>query len=170
MKIVSNCPLCEQKSLHVLGEDEYLTQQCINCGYVTSEKFKLNGELPILNKSYRDLTNDMKDWCIEMNDRIWIPTIMTLPVGMLYPINDKEKKIKWSFAEMVDIPEKERKNYPVEGDSGKFYERRIDTENAKEFDIFVEALAEVNNVMKKKSKEEKPIEKKIKLPKLKKTK
>ena len=50
MKIISDCPLCEQRSLHVLGEKEYQTQQCIHCGYVTSQKFKLHGKLPALLK------------------------------------------------------------------------------------------------------------------------
>jgi len=38
MKIIANCSLCEERSLHVIGEGEIQTQQCINCGYVTSEK------------------------------------------------------------------------------------------------------------------------------------
>ena len=41
MKIISNCPLCEEHSLHVIGEGGVQTQQCINCGYVTAEKLKL---------------------------------------------------------------------------------------------------------------------------------
>ena len=40
MNIISNCPLCEQKSLHVIGEGKLETQQCIHCGYVTADKFK----------------------------------------------------------------------------------------------------------------------------------
>ena len=40
MKIVSNCPLCEEKALHVIGDEgTMITQQCINCGYATTDRF-----------------------------------------------------------------------------------------------------------------------------------
>ena len=41
MNIISNCHLCNERSLHLMGEGENQVQQCINCGYVSSEKFKL---------------------------------------------------------------------------------------------------------------------------------
>ena len=37
--IISNCPLCEEHSLHVIGEDKAQLMQCVWCGYVTSTKF-----------------------------------------------------------------------------------------------------------------------------------
>ena len=37
--IISNCFLCEEKSLHVAGTEEAQVMQCINCGYVTSTKY-----------------------------------------------------------------------------------------------------------------------------------
>ena len=45
MNIISDCLICGEHSLHILGQGEkHQTEQCINCGYVTSEKFKLNGK------------------------------------------------------------------------------------------------------------------------------
>ena len=168
MNIVSNCPLCDEHSLHILGKDETQTQQCINCGYVTAEKFKLNGVKKEEQKEYKTLTDDMKRWTKESNERLWIPTIMTLPIGMLYPQNvdnmvNHKTEMKWYFAEMIEIHEDDRKNYPVEGQDGKFYERRIDVENAKLYETFLEGMAEVNNRLKE---ENKPKETKLKLPKL----
>ena len=70
----------------------------------------------------------MKNWStVEENGHIWIPSIITLPIGMLYPMNIK-KKIKWAFAPMVEIPEDDRKEFPNE-QGGQFYERKIDTDN-----------------------------------------
>ena len=40
--------------------------------------------------------------------------------------------------DLMKIPEEERKNYPVEGDSDKFYERKIDVDNAEIYDTFLE--------------------------------
>lgn len=170
MHLVSNCPLCEEKGLHVIGEKEIQTQQCINCGYVTSEKFKYKIEDEHLIedlKVFKELTEDMRNWSVRKNNYIWIPTMMTLPFGMLYPFNTKDSEMKWAFAKMVDIPENERKNYPVEGQKDIFYERMFDTDNAEIFNFFVEGLVELNKIAKFEENEQKV--KKIKLPKLKKT-
>ena len=82
----------------------------------------------------------MKKWSVEKNNQIWIPSMITLPFGMLYPINVKvgdgvKTIMKWSLAEMVDIPEDERKNYPKETGDG-YYDKRFDTDNTIVFDEF----------------------------------
>ena len=102
MKIVSNCPLCEEQSLHVIEEDGIGTQQCINCGYATTSKFIGTRED---NETYKTL------------------------------------------------PEEEQKNYPVENGEG-FYKQIYDTENAKIYDIFLDAMVEMN----KKAKADGPTE------------
>ena len=56
--IISNCPLCEEHSLHVIGEDNMEMQQCINCGYVSSPKFIGTKED---NEEYKNLVNSYKD-------------------------------------------------------------------------------------------------------------
>ena len=149
MKIVSNCPLCEEQSLHVIEEDGIGTQQCINCGYATTSKFIGTRED---NETYKTLPEEMQSWSVETNDRIWIPTMFTLPFGTLYPTN-VDGEMKWGFAEMVDIPEEEQKNYPVENGEG-FYKQMYDTENAKIYDIFLDAMVEMN----KKAKADGPTE------------
>ena len=138
MKIVSNCPLCEEKSLHVIEEDGIGTQQCINCGYASTSKFIGTKED---NEMYKTLPEEMQSWSKEQNGRIWIPTMFTLPFGTLYPVNI-DGKMKWGFAEMVDIPEEEQKNYPDE--TGGFYKQMYDTVNQKVYDIFLDAMIEMN--------------------------
>ena len=168
MNIVGNCGLCDQHSLHIMGEGETETQQCINCGYVTSARYKLNGTKREEHELFKNLTEEMQNWSVVHNDSIWIPTVMTLPLGMLYPINiyntvSHETELKWAFAKMVDIPQQEQKNYP-DGKVG-FYEKRIDTDNAKIYDVFVEGMHELNQKMKEQNK---PKQSDVKLPKLKK--
>ena len=41
-KVISNCPLCEERALHMIGEGDIQMMQCIACGYVSSPKFKGN--------------------------------------------------------------------------------------------------------------------------------
>ena len=142
--LISNCFLCGEHSLHVAGTEEAQVMQCINCGYVTSTKYIGTKET---NEEFQKLGEDMKNWAKEENGRIWIPSIITLPIGMLYPIN-VEKEMKWSFAPMVDIPEDERRKYPNPNVPGKFYERKIDTDNPRIYDKFIVGMSYINELMK----------------------
>jgi hypothetical protein len=156
--LVSNCFLCEEHSLHVAGTEEAQVMQCISCGYVTSTKYIGTKET---NEEYQKLGEDIKKWVKEENGRIWIPSIITLPIGMLYPI-DEDNKMKWSFAPMVEIPDDEREKY--KNPKGGTYNRRIDTDNGIVYDNFLEGMLYVNQQMKQKSE---PKISEMKLPKLK---
>tara|TARA_Y100001963_G_scaffold58518_1_gene81843 strand:- start:491 stop:1003 length:513 start_codon:yes stop_codon:yes gene_type:complete len=170
MRIISNCPLCEEHSLHVVGENELKTQQCINCGYVTAEKFSIVDMKKEDNKSYQELTDDMKSWSKTAMDKIWIPSIITLPIGMLYPF-DEDNKMKWALAPMVTLSEEEQKEYPKPDGNG-YYDKKIDTDNPEVFEDFLHGMALVNEKMRNLSEQpeqsQKPVD--IKLPKLKKIK
>jgi len=145
--IIGNCPLCEERALHVAGTEKAQVMQCINCGYTTSTKFT---GVKKTNEEFQKLGEDMKNWAVEKNGKIWIPSIITLPIGMLYPVNIK-KEMKWAFAPMVEIPEEDRKKYPNPNTPGKFYERKIDTDNAVLYDLFLEGMTKVNEMLKQKA-------------------
>ena len=162
--IISNCFLCEEHSLHVAGTEESRVMQCINCGYTTSTKYIGTKET---NEEFQKLSEDMKKWSKEENGYLWIPSVITLPIGMLYPVDidnmvNHKTEMKWSFAPMVEIPEDEQKNFP--NGKGGFYERKIDTDNSKIFDEFLMSMNHINKLMKKETSKIK----KVKLPKLKK--
>ena len=80
--IISNCPLCEEHSLHLIpgSGDEIQLMQCIWCGYVSSPNFIGKKED---NEEYKKLTEDMKNWSKEAIGRIWIPSMFTLPISLL---------------------------------------------------------------------------------------
>ena len=142
--IISNCPLCEERALHVAGTEESQVMQCINCGYTTTVKFTGTKET---NEEFQKLGEDMKNWAVEKNGKIWIPSVIALPVGMLYPI-DIKNKMKWAFAPMVEILEEERENFPNE--QGGFYDKKVDTDNAVIYDLFLEGMSQVNELLKQK--------------------
>tara|TARA_A100001201_G_scaffold41720_1_gene42718 strand:- start:527 stop:985 length:459 start_codon:yes stop_codon:yes gene_type:complete len=145
--IIGNCPLCEERALHVAGTEEAQVMQCINCGYTTSTKFTGTKET---NEHFQKLGEDMKNWAVESNGKIWIPSIITLPIGMLYPVNIK-KEMKWAFAPMVEIPEKDRKKYPNPSIPGKFYDKKIDTDNAVVYNLFIEGMTQINELLKQRA-------------------
>jgi len=143
--LISNCFLCGEKALHVAGTEESQVMQCINCGYTTSTKFK---GIKADNEEFQKLGEDMKNWAKEENGHIWIPSIITLPIGMLYPINVK-KELKWAFAPMVEIPEDERENFPNQ--QGGFYDKKIDTDNSVIYDLFLQGMTTINELLKQKA-------------------
>ena len=161
--ITSTCPLCGEHSLHVIGTGKSETMQCIICGFASADKFK--GLKDENNLGYKTLTDEMKEWAIHANGRIWIPTVMALPFGMLYPKNINDE-MRWCWADMIDIPKDEQKNYPDE--KGGFYEKRMDVENEKVLEHFLEGMVYVNEMSKKLAEEQKPKPVGLKLPKLKK--
>jgi len=143
--LISNCFLCEERALHVAGTEEAQVMQCINCGYTTSTKFTGKKET---NEEFQKLGEDMKNWSIEKQGKIWIPSIITLPIGMLYPTNDEDGKMKWNFAPMVEITEEERREFP--NPNGGYYEKRIDTDNPIIYDKFIEGMTYINDLLKQK--------------------
>ena len=145
--IIGNCPLCEERALHVAGTEEAQVMQCINCGYTTSTKFTGTKET---NEHFQKLGEDMKNWAVEKIGKVWIPSIITLPIGMLYPVNIK-KEMKWALAPMVEIPEKDRKKYPNPSIPGKFYDKKIDTDNAVVYNLFIEGMTQINELLKQRA-------------------
>ena len=157
--IISNCPHCEERSLHLLGELGKELMQCNWCGYVSSPKFKGTKDN---NEEYKKLTDDMKLWSKEALDRIWIPSIFTLPDGMIYPEN-VNGSMKWKLADLVELSSEEQDKYPDE--NGGFYKQKYDTDNPKVYDNFYEVMSVVNERAKDKaSKDNMGVE--LKLPKL----
>ena len=160
--IIGNCHLCGQHSLHRSSNVDDELEQCISCGYVTSKNYKGKKED---NELFQKLSDDMKKWAVEANGKIWIPSMVTLPIGLIYPEDNEttkaENDIQWCFAPMIDIPEDERENFP--NPQGGFYEKRIDMLNKQVWSTFLEAMVFVNDLIKKEKNE-------VNLPTLKKKK
>ena len=114
------------------------------------------------NKSYQELKENMQRWSKESNNRIWIPAIITLPTAMLYPFDDEDGKMMWAYAEMIDISEEDRKNYPKP--DGGFYEKTYNVDNPTVYKTFFEGMLFINQDAKQKAEQSES----IKLPKLKK--
>ena len=103
------------------------------------------GGLKETNEQFKLLPEDIQDWSIEKNNKIWLPIQITLPLGMLSP-SKIDKEMKWTFFEMVDIPENLQEQYP-DGNGG-FYNKRYDMESPKIYDSFLEAMSELNSRLK----------------------
>ena len=108
MKIQIKCPLCEADELQVLTpQPNTKLMQCISCGYSTSTE--LMGTKKDNNR-FKSFDDAIKKWSKEVNGYIWTPSIVHLPIGIIYPEADDDN-LNWIFARMVDIQKEERKNY-----------------------------------------------------------
>ena len=148
--LISNCLLCDEHSLHAYGKEDAQVMQCVNCGYTTTTNFKFeSGELE-KNTEYQKLNAQFKKWLeithVETGGRFWIPTIMALPTGMLYPV-DSDGEMKWAYAPMIDIPEEDRKDYP--DGNGSFFKQKYDNDNSEIFDKFVDSMLFLTKVKEK---------------------
>ena len=154
MDILTNCVLCEKRSLQVI---EQQISQCLNCGYSTAQKLSGTKEN---NVEYQNMTEDMKKMAIEQDGQIWVPSVVNLPDGIINPIL-ADKNILWAFSPSVEIPEHDQKHFPDE--SGGYFKFRYDNEQTILFKTFYEALENLS-----KNYHEKTKESNIKLPELKK--
>ena len=142
-KLILNCPLCSKKELHVTMSDKGL-QQCISCGYSTNEDLGLGKGSKEDNESFQELDDFMKKYHKLESNYLWIPSVMQLPIGIYYP-SEKDNKLIWVFAPLIEIPKDEVKNYPKP--EGGFYDKRYNMEGQLEFNEFGEGLVEINMVM-----------------------
>ena len=158
-RIVLTCPLCNQKTLDVMKNDDVEIMQCFGCGYST------NSNMPDSIKNATEMNDALKNHAKEMNDKVWIPSMFQLDYGMLYPVSDPNTLI-WGFSEMVDIPVEEQKNYP--DGTGGVYTKRYDNDNETRFKDFQTALQWVQkeNNRRKELADEGPKKVDLKLPKI----
>jgi ribosomal protein L37AE/L43A len=135
-QVILECPLCGKKSLSIVDKKTgYM--QCLHCGYSSADKFKGNKT----NPEYEALSEDMKKMVIIEDNKIWIPSVLTLPFGIINPVL-VDKEMFWSFAPMIEIPENEKQNYP-DGHGG-YYEKRYDTEKTTLYKYFFDCIKEIN--------------------------
>lgn len=141
MKIQIKCPLCGADELQVLTpQANTKLMQCISCGYSTSTQLMGKKED---NEQFKSFDDSIKKWSKEVNGYIWTPSIVHLPIGIIYPEANNEN-LKWFFARMIDIPKEKQKNYKKE--DGQSYTKMFDFKNSFEFKTFKDAVmnAETN--------------------------
>ena len=122
--------------------EQYL---CMTTGFSSTSEHKIGSDL--LNQELDrvpDLVQNLQ-YYDEERDIVWIPTIMNVPgKGMVFPEGTLEEW-GWSFASIVEIPEDERKNYPIPNKEGEFFDSKLDIDNSKKFkkNEFHKALIEM---------------------------
>jgi len=133
---IDNSDKCYRIFTEPKTDDHYL---CMTTGFMSNTAYsvgsdKLNQELersPELVKALQHFD--------EERELVWLPTILNIPgKGMIYPDGTLEKW-EWCHASVIEIPEDERKNYPIPDKDGEFFDSKLDVDNSQRFDKFYEA-------------------------------
>ena len=71
---------------------------------------------------------------IDDKNLVWYPTVLNFPsFGIIFPDGANKTDWKWTAAPAVDVAPEEQKNYPIPGQTDKFYQRRIDMAESRKF-------------------------------------
>ena len=127
--ITGNKCVLEEANTH----DNSVSYLCMESGF-TSHEHLLDGS-DFQEKYEQPLTELMIDCkTVDDDNRVWYPTFMQLPGGMLYIEGESNLDWKWKVAQIVPIVGEERLQYPVLGKEDEYHTSKLDVENAKSFD------------------------------------
>ena len=131
MERVIECPHCFDKDRCFEDVQEtFKSYMCFNCGYMSHSNYTEDkvSEIQHTSQLIRDLA--LKD---DERDIYWYPSVVNMgKLGIIYPDGIPSNWV-WKMAKVVKVDEKEKKNYPIFGKDGEYYEERLDVDNAVEF-------------------------------------
>jgi len=110
---------------------------CMESGYTTNGRLKIDHddiakyELTITEfmRAKKHIDNELG--CI------WYPTFINIPNGMVYCESDNDTLV-WKTAPVVEMSKEERLQYPIPSKEGEYFSSRLDVENAKTYDKFLD--------------------------------
>lgn len=143
---VVKCPICyDEDRCFEDTQKTFVSYLCFNCGFMSHSDYtkEWEGIDSVLANSPK-LVCELKAFD-ESKKIFWFPSVINMgPRGIIYPEGDVENW-NWKYAKVVDIPEEERKNFPIPNKEGEFYETQLDVKNSSKFGQyeFLEACKEM---------------------------
>jgi len=115
---------------------------CTDCGYTSTT---LNKDESKLINEYEEVTAELIKalrWVDVKTNLVWYPIVLNFPTfGIIFPDGTGKDDWTWMAAPAVDIAQESQSNFPIPGQPGAFYARRVDMESGKHFsrDEFTQA-------------------------------
>ncbi len=107
---------------------------CVACGYTSTT---LNQEGTPAITQYEELTAElMRDlrWVDPKTNLVWYPIVINFPsFGIIFPDGTSKEDWGWTAAPATEIPLGDQKKYPIPGQPGQFYTKKIDMEKGRKF-------------------------------------
>ena len=107
---------------------------CVGCGYTSTT---LNVDQSDLIKTYEENTAELIKqlrWVDPRTNLVWYPIVLNFPsTGMVVPDGISKDDWKWMAAPGIDIPLNQQKRYPIPGQRGQYYTKRVDLRKGRHF-------------------------------------
>ena len=131
MERVIDCPICyDSDTCFEDTQEKFKSYMCFNCGFMSSSHYIEENLDKVENTS--KLVNELK-FFDEEREIYWYPSVVNMgPKGIIFPEGNVEHWV-WKYAEVVEVPKEEQKNYPIPDKDGEFYTEKLDVENAQTF-------------------------------------
>lgn len=134
------CPHCGSHECFVETQDmpdgtKVDSYMCMECGYTTTT---LNIDGSDFLKEYEEATAELiKDlrWVDPNTNLVWYPIVLNFPsFGIIFPDGTNKNDWSWRAAPAIEIPAEDAEKYPIPGQPGQYYTRRIDMSQGQLFD------------------------------------
>ena len=128
MERVIDCPICyDSDTCFEDTQEKFKSYMCFNCGFMSSSHYIEENLDKVENTS--KLVNELK-FFDEEREIYWYPSVVNMgPKGIIFPEGTVESWV-WKYAEVVEVPKKEQKDYQNPDKDGEFYTEKLDVENA----------------------------------------
>jgi len=128
-----NCPNCNSPNCFEQELQGLMNYLCIGCGFTSNGNFDPESEFTQdVELGNPQIVNALKFYDKDRNLN-WYPSVINTTNGMIFPEGDF-KDWEWKFAPIVKMDGEEKKQYPILGQPGEFYETRLGVELAQTFD------------------------------------
>ena len=131
MERVIECPVCgDTHSCFEDVQETFKSYMCFNCGFMSHSGYTKDkiSEIDHTSQLIKELA-----FLDDERDIYWYPSVVNMgKLGIIYPDGIPSNWV-WKMAKVVKVDEKEKKNYPIFGKDGEYYEERLDVDNAVEF-------------------------------------
>ena len=108
------------------------SRMCMVSGYTTSELYKVDSlDIEKIEKSTSKFIRDMRYEDKDLG-QYWYLSTITTSNGIIYPEGNKDH-YEWVFSPVIQLTEEEKKEYPVPGKEGEYYETRVGIEHSQRF-------------------------------------
>lgn len=125
---------CFEDTQRIDLETEVSSYMCVACGYTSTT---LNQEGTPAITQYEELTAElMRDlrWVDPKTNLVWYPIVINFPsFGIIFPDGTSKEDWGWTAAPATEIPLEDQKKYPIPGQPGQFYTKKIDMEKGRKF-------------------------------------
>ena len=125
---------CFEETQTLPDGQEVASYMCLDCGYTSNT---LNVEDSDFIKGYEETTAELiKDlrWVDPNTNLVWYPIVLNFPsFGIVFPDGTNVFDWSWRAALAVEIPHQDSKKYPIPGQEGEYYTKRVDMESSRLF-------------------------------------